>query len=94
MTSGLTTSRGMYFSAVLLAHGYAAAEAEPRLLGAAVERREAVHHPLKGSIEYVNQAWEKRLSLPARNRSARPSFHCRNTLRAQRAGAQGRLSAE
>ncbi|MEZ5563456.1 MAG: PAS domain S-box protein, partial [Gammaproteobacteria bacterium] len=67
VTSGLTISRGMYFSAIVRDLTIQrTAEAELRLLGAAVENAsEAVCiTSLKGSIEYVNQAWEKRLSLP------------------------------
>ena len=66
VTSGLKTSRGIYFSAIVRdLTAKRAAEAELRLLGAAVENAgEAVCITnAKGEIAYVNRAWEKRMSL-------------------------------
>ena len=67
VTSGMSTSRGIYFSAIV--HDLTArraAEAELRLLGAAVENAsDAVCITARnGLIEYVNSAMEKRLSQP------------------------------
>ncbi|MBM4220711.1 MAG: PAS domain S-box protein [Gammaproteobacteria bacterium] len=66
VTSGLKTSRGIYFSAIVRdLTAKRAAEAELRLLGAAVENAgEAVCITnAEGAIAYVNRAWEKRMSL-------------------------------
>jgi PAS domain S-box-containing protein len=65
VTSGLKTSRGIYFSAIVRdLTAKRAAEAELRLLGAAVENAgEAVCITgADGAIVYVNRTWEKRLS--------------------------------
>jgi len=67
VNSGLATSRGMYFSAIIRdLTAQRATDAELHLLGTAVEHSgEAVCiTSSKGRIEYVNRAWEKRLSLP------------------------------
>jgi PAS domain S-box-containing protein len=67
VTSGLRTSRGIYFSAIVRdLTAKRAAEAELRLLGAAVENAgEAVCITgADGAIVYVNRGWEKRLSRP------------------------------
>ena len=67
VTSGLTTRRGIFFSAIVRdLTAQRATEAELQLLGTAVENSSeaiCITSP-KGSIEYVNRAWEKRLSLP------------------------------
>ncbi|MDQ1302183.1 MAG: Two-component system, cell cycle sensor histidine kinase and response regulator CckA [Pseudomonadota bacterium] len=67
VTSGLKTSRGIYFSAIVRdLTAKRTAEAELRLLGAAVENAgEAVCITgADGAIVYVNRAWEKRLCQP------------------------------
>jgi PAS domain S-box-containing protein len=67
VTSGLTTSRGMYFSAIVRdLTAKRAAEAELRLLEAAVENaNDAVCiTDVSSAITYVNKAWEKRMGQP------------------------------
>jgi PAS domain S-box-containing protein len=67
VTSGLTTSRGMYFSAVVRdLSAQREAEAELRLLGAAMENASEgiCITAADGAIVYVNRTWEKRLSIP------------------------------
>jgi PAS domain S-box-containing protein len=66
VTSGLTTSRGMYFSTIVRdLSTQREAEAELRLLGAAVESaNDAVCITDRlSTISYVNKAWEKRTGL-------------------------------
>jgi PAS domain S-box-containing protein len=66
VTSGLKTSSGVYFSAIIRdLTAKRTAEAELRLLGAAVENAsEAVCITgTDGAIVYVNRAWERRLRL-------------------------------
>jgi PAS domain S-box-containing protein len=67
VTSGLTTSRGMYFSAIVRdLSAQREAEAELRLLGGAIETStEGVCiTDSSGHIAYVNRSWEQRLSIP------------------------------